>query len=116
MIVAPLIEDNDHSSEELRRLYARCVSAWGIRDQEDMVQEECGELIVEINHLRRNRADPEDVLKEIADVVFMCDEAMYMYGFTRDQLKRALEYKIARTTDLVYRFEQSKRKTITVEK
>jgi NTP pyrophosphatase (non-canonical NTP hydrolase) len=92
------------------------VSSWGIRDQEDMLQEECGELIVEINHLRRNRATPVDVLKEIADVLFMCDEALFMYGFTHDELKRAIEFKIARTTDLVYRFEQSKRKTITVDK
>ena len=105
MLVTPILEHNIEASTELRSLYARCISAWGIRDQEDMTQEECGELIVAINHHRRYRVPPEKILEEIADVLFMCDEEMYIHGFTHDELKRALKEKIARTKERVAKHE-----------
>ena len=105
MLVTPIIEHDIETSTELRRLYARCISAWGIRDQQDMVQEECGELIVAINHERRHRIPNDKVLEEIADVLFMCDEAMYMYGFGKGELKRALKLKIERTEERVAKYE-----------
>jgi phosphoribosyl-ATP pyrophosphohydrolase len=106
MIVPPLIGNNDQSSEELRRLYATCVSNWGIRDQQDMAQEECGELIVAINHERRGRVPSEKVLEEIADVIFMCDELMYIYGFEDAELARALRTKIDRITKLAFDYSR----------
>ena len=37
----------------------------------NQTQEECAELIVAINHFRRNRIDWEDLAEEIADVYLM---------------------------------------------
>lgn len=105
MLVENIIDDSLYPSEEIRRLYARCVSAWGIRDQEDMLQEECGELLVAINHHRRGRVPPEEILEEIADVIFMCDEMMYIHGFERSELARHLRVKVRRTRERVEEYE-----------
>ena len=105
MLVTPILEHNIEASTELRSLYARCISAWGIRDQVDMAQEECAELIVALNHERRHRVPSEKVLEEIADVLFMCDELMYIYGFGKDELKRELKKKIERTEERVTKYE-----------
>lgn len=91
---------------EMRQLYARCVSLWGIRDQEDMLTEECGELIVAINHHRRGRVLPSRVLEEIADVLFMVGEVMYIHGFTTQDLKLMVDTKILTTTDRVIASEK----------
>jgi NTP pyrophosphatase (non-canonical NTP hydrolase) len=105
MIVTPILGNDIDINPDLRRLYARCVSAWGIRAQVDMAQEECAELIVALNHERRHRVPSEKVLEEIADVMFMCDELMYIYGFDRGELRRELEKKIERTEGRVTKYE-----------
>ena len=46
----------------------------------DLAIEEMGELIVAINHYRRNRAEAKEVQEEIADVMLAMKELQEMFG------------------------------------
>lgn len=48
--------------------------------QMDMFQEECAEAIVAVNHLRRNRANVDELAGEIADVFIMCHKMAKVIG------------------------------------
>ena len=51
---------------EKQTIYQRAVIKWGVDAQVDMLIEECGELIVALQHFKRGRV--ENVSEEIADV------------------------------------------------
>lgn len=46
----------------------------------DLAIEEMGELIVALNHYRRNRAEKDEVQEEIADVMLAVQELQQMFG------------------------------------
>lgn len=46
----------------------------------DLAIEEMGELIVALNHYRRNRAEAKEVQEEIADVMLAMKELQEMFG------------------------------------
>jgi len=52
-------------------LLDKAVKTWGIDAQLDMLIEECGELIVAIQHLKRKRVGWDAVAEEIIDVEIM---------------------------------------------
>ena len=102
-----VVESNVVTPDELRKLYARCIAAWGVRLQEDMAKEECAELIVEISHAQRGRSSEENIIEEVADVLFTVGQLIYMYGFTADELKEAVDVKVVRTSELLQKFEHN---------
>lgn len=57
-----------------KEIYDKALKLWGEDKQIDMVIEECAELIVSINHYRRNRINIEDVITEIIDVEMMLEQ------------------------------------------
>lgn len=61
-----------------RRLLDRATEVFGVEHQWRMTQEECGELIVAINHNLRGRGSVDAVIEEIADVLIMVEQAMRM--------------------------------------
>jgi NTP pyrophosphatase (non-canonical NTP hydrolase) len=106
MTFPTIVESNVASTEEIRKLYARCVSLWGIHAQEDMVKEECAELITAISHFQRGRVDQEKVLGEIIDVLFTVGELVYIHGFEQHEMKHAMDYKISRTIERAEKSEK----------
>jgi len=52
-------------------LLDKAIKTWGIDAQLDMLVEECGELIVAIQHLKRDRVGWDAVAEEIIDVEIM---------------------------------------------
>ena len=48
----------------------------------DLAIEEMGELIVALNHYRRNRAETKEVQEEIADVMLAMKELQQMFGIS----------------------------------
>ena len=100
-----VIHSNILTPTELRRLFAKCVAFWGVCAQENMLQEECGELIVAVNHYRRGRVPPTKLLEEIADVMFTIGEVMYIHGFTSEDLDLMIDKKVIRVTDLITKEE-----------
>jgi NTP pyrophosphatase (non-canonical NTP hydrolase) len=76
-------------------LLKKAIDKYGEADQLNLLQEECGEVIVAINHYRRNRVSWEDVLEEMADVRILIDE-FAVIGDNSKLLNEIRERKMAR--------------------
>jgi hypothetical protein len=61
-------------------LYEKAVRVWGTESQLRMLQEECGELIAQVNRIARGRGDMVELACEIADVEIMCAQARVIVG------------------------------------
>ena len=61
-------------------LYKKCVEKWGLPKQLNQLTEECGELIVAVNHIRRGRITLDEFIEELADVQIMIEQLKYQYG------------------------------------
>ena len=57
-------------------LFSKALKVFGVNKQLDMLQEECGELIVAVNHFRRGRIDDgcNSLINEIVDVDIMLEQ------------------------------------------
>lgn len=83
--------------EDYRKKVLEIIGKYGIKDQLNMLTEECGELIVAINHFRRNRIEYEKLVSELVDVKILVDQFLFL----SDQVlvKDLTEIKIKRTLD-----------------
>jgi NTP pyrophosphatase (non-canonical NTP hydrolase) len=83
----------------VRNKYSEFVKAvvdeYGEDSQYRMVQEECAELIVAINHYLRCRKGAEAVVEEIADVQIMLSQLVEMLQ-CHDELEVTIERKMTR--------------------
>lgn len=61
-------------------LFEKAIDKWGAESQTNMMQEECAELIVEINHFRRGRSSHTKVAKEMADVAILIEQMKLLFG------------------------------------
>jgi NTP pyrophosphatase (non-canonical NTP hydrolase) len=70
----------EKTQERVSKAVLGAVSKWGSGSQWRLIQEECAELIVKINHVDRLRADVQDLAEEVADVIICCAQARVMLG------------------------------------
>lgn len=59
-----------------KELYRKCLDTYGFQAQLNQLQEECGELIVATNHLRRERISYMKLVEEMADVTIMMEQIL----------------------------------------
>ena len=59
---------------------AEAITTFGPQHQMRQTQEECAELILAISHFLRDRATPEKVIEEIADVEIMCAQMRLIFN------------------------------------
>jgi NTP pyrophosphatase (non-canonical NTP hydrolase) len=85
-------------------IYTRAIHLWGPASQLRQLQEECGELIAEINRLVRGRSSLETLASEIADVEIMLEQARLIIDD-----KIVDEMKKRKLDRLVKRIEESER-------
>ena len=78
---------------------------YGMGVQSGKTVEECAELIVAIEHMKKKRWLPQDEVAalanlagEIADVRIMCEQLAYLYGI-EEVVKEKIDFKIARQLD-----------------
>lgn len=65
-------EGNQMTEDEI---YAACLEKWGLEAQLGMLQEECAELIVAVNKVRRHAPkERENLTEELADVQNMINQ------------------------------------------
>jgi len=64
------ILDNKSYSNTLKT----ATKAWGEKFQQEMVIEECAELILELRHLDRGKSTIGDVMNEVVDVLICCNQ------------------------------------------
>ena len=80
----------------LKEICQKAIEKWGFERQANHLQEECGELIAAISHLRRKRKDArEHVLEEATDVKIMVEQILST--FTEDERADMLKVKLTKT-------------------
>ena len=79
----------------------KAVDKWGVDAQLDHMIEECAELIVAINHFRRNNKEcrASDVESEIADVELMVEQMKLI--FNPENIWKHKQEKIQRLNKLL---------------
>lgn len=82
-------------------LAAKALAKWGSESQLDMVIEECGELIVAIQHRRRKRATDLDVLSEGVDVEIMIGQLKFLLRDYDDTWESCRAEKLKRLEQLL---------------
>jgi len=60
-------------------MYQRALEKWGDKKQLNKAQEECGEFVAAVNHLRLKRITPEQFLEEVADVEILMSQMILMF-------------------------------------
>jgi len=59
-------------NEATKKLLTKATELWGEKFQQEMIIEECGELIVALRHFDRGKCTIEKVMEEVADVMIVC--------------------------------------------
>ena len=90
-------------------LYKETFRLWGVSSQLDMMIEECGELVVVIQHWKRDRVGDGKIAEEIADVEIMCEQlrALFCDDNSVDFWK---EIKLTRLEECIKQTKIDKRK------
>jgi NTP pyrophosphatase (non-canonical NTP hydrolase) len=78
----------------VRDIYKRALEFYGEAIQFDMLQEECAEVIVAVNHFRRKRITVDELAAEIADVENMCRQVALIVG--RERIDAHIAFKLKR--------------------
>ena len=80
-----------------RDTFREAIETWGLPAQIDMAVEECGEAIVALQHLQRERVDRREAIKELADLRIMYEQLRWYFGqdfvdpVVRDKMNRLRE-------------------------
>lgn len=77
-------------------IYNRALNEYGIKAQEYVLIEECGELLDALAKLKRGRVEVKDLITELADVSIMCEQIGYFYGweeFVAEKERKLLRLK-----------------------
>jgi len=80
------------SREEAELLYT-ATRLWGEAFQENMVIEECSELITAIRHFNRGKLSHEELVTEVVDVLIVCTQLAINLDpiYAEDEMERRLE-------------------------
>jgi len=84
---------------ELTELYRATIAKWGEEAQYDQMMEECAEVITVLMHYRRNKADRDAVIHELADLTLMLGQLTWMFG--ADEVQQAVAVKRAKLDRLL---------------
>ena len=69
---------------------------YGLRNQMKQLAEECSELSVEALHYTRERGGTERISEEIADVLIMIQQIIYLIGHGYGDIEKYADYKLDR--------------------
>lgn len=84
-------------TEHEENICKQAIDMFGIRNQIGMLSEECGELLSAINKFQRCRIGEEEVTEEIADVIIMCVQMAYFFGYY--EVQDRITFKISRLVE-----------------
>lgn len=89
--------------EEHLELLHEAINKWGVQAQIDMVIEECLELALALQKLKRKRGDTEEkhlaVIDEIADVRIIIEQAIIIFADPSDKIQKRIDFKMNRLKD-----------------
>jgi NTP pyrophosphatase (non-canonical NTP hydrolase) len=83
-------------SNDSKILYSQALVKWGFWPQMDQLQEECAELIVACNKLRRKGEDAKPLMiDELADVAIMTQQIIYAME-VENEVEDRMNFKLKR--------------------
>ncbi len=91
-----------YNPTEAAELLDGAMQKWGVESQLDMAIEECSELIVAIQHKRRNRVKWDSVIEELADVSLVVDQLKTLAPTAFEEMRQK---KMNRLEDLLGDFK-----------
>lgn len=81
-------------------LLQQALNKWGVDSQVEMIIEECLELALALQKLKRKRGNHEKkllaVIDEIADVRIIIEQAINIFGCSDDKIKDRIGFKLRR--------------------
>lgn len=86
--------DHKENGDSVLQLYNKALKQYGIKAQEWVLIEECGELLNAIAKLKRGHSTKEDIITELADVHIMVEQMAHFYGW--EEFKAEKIYKLTR--------------------
>ena len=84
-----------------KEIYNEALKKWGEREQSAVAMEECGELIRAINKMHRCPSGENrlELISEIADVLIMIDQLMFIYDIKTEKINETRAFKISRLAE-----------------
>jgi hypothetical protein len=83
-------------NNEAKILYTQALEKWGFEPQLNQLQEECAELIVACNKLRRKGDEARPLMiDELADVVIMTQQIIYAMR-VETEVDERIDFKLNR--------------------
>lgn len=89
--------DHKENGDSVLQLYNKALNKYGIKAQEWVLIEECGELLNALAKLKRGRSTKEDIITELADVHIMVEQMALFFGLEEFQTEK--ERKLARLNE-----------------
>lgn len=80
-------------------VFKKTIKKWGNEAQYDQMIEECAELIAVLKHFKRGKVTESEVIDELADVVLMAHQLMFMFG--EESVYRAIDKKLDKLRGLL---------------
>lgn len=81
-------------------LLHEAINKWGVDAQVEMIIEECLELALALQKLKRKRGDREEkilvVIDEIADVRIVIEQAIIIFGDPNKKIHERIDFKMNR--------------------
>lgn len=80
--------DHKENGDSVLQLYNKALNQYGIKAQEWVLIEECGELLNALAKLKRGRSTKEDIITELADVHIMVEQMALFFGLEEFQAEK----------------------------
>lgn len=81
-----------------KEILHKAIDAWGANAQIELIEEECLELALALQKLKRKRGSEiekyNSIIDEIADVKIMIEQAQII--FSQDEINKRVDYKMNR--------------------
>ena len=79
---------------------------YGLKNQLKQLAEECCELSVEALHYTREKGGTERISEEIADVLIMIQQIVYLLGHGYGDIEKCAEFKLDRQLSRIEREQE----------
>jgi NTP pyrophosphatase (non-canonical NTP hydrolase) len=80
-------------------IFKATLDKWGVEAQYDQTIEECAELITALKHFKRGKASETKIIEELADVLLMTHQLIFMLG--EDRVSQAIDNKLRKLEKLL---------------
>lgn len=88
--------NNNHYDD----IFQATLEKWGEEAQYDQAIEECAELIAALKHFKRGKVTQNQVVDELADVILMVKQLMFIFG--EERVSQSIDKKVLKLRTLLH--------------